>query len=97
MEPAVLTATDVAWASPAGGAELASATDPRFVPPVVHSPVAIGPQRKNVTLPVGVGGFDVPVPKTVARSVTAVPGETSVASVTPALGVVVRVAPHEAN
>ena len=49
-----------------------------------------------MTLPVGVGGLAVPVPCTVARSVTLVPGETAWRRA-PALGVVVSVAPQTAN
>ena len=97
---AVLTASEVAEASPGGGALGARGLTPAAVPPVVHRAVesaAVGPQRKNDTLPVGVGGEDVPCPWTTARSVTAVPGRTAVPTVVPALGVVVRVALQSAN
>src|SRR5438045_7202630 len=54
---------------------------PMLVPTfVVPSQVAVLPipklQRKNVTVPTGVGGLDVPAPVTVAVSVTLVPGAT---------------------
>ena len=97
-EAAVLTAADVAWASPTGGAEPTSAIGlPTCVPPVAQLPVLTGVswdglQRKNVMLPVGVGGLLVPAPCTVARSVTDTPGATDVAE-----GVVVSVAVQLAN
>ena len=71
------------------------ATAPRGVPPLVHKPVSLGPQRKNDTLPVGMGGFAVPAPSTVAKSVTGVPRATIPPA--PALGVVVSVAVQLAN
>ncbi|WP_235506505.1 hypothetical protein, partial [Terrabacter sp. Root181] len=96
----MLTASDVAEASPAGGGVAARALTPAAVPPVVQSAVesaALGPQRKKDTLPVGVGGEDVPCPWTTARSVTAVPGRTAVPTVVPPLGVVVSEALQRAN
>ena len=97
---AVLTASDVAEASPAGGDVSARGFTPAAVPPVVHRAVesaAVGPQMKKDTLPVGVGGGVAPCPWTTARSVTDVPGRTAVPTVVPALGVVVSVALHKAN
>ena len=90
----MLTASDVADASPGGGLEPVNALgSPTCVPSLVHSAVessAVGPQMKNVTFPVGVGGAPALfTPWTTARSVTLVPGVTWVCSVTPALGVVV--------